>query len=338
MRQRLVTALLALSLSPIVVAGPSPIYDNAGTITTTPTIDAVIFQNSGIFNVSTLISFTNLATTANVPATPFPFATQDTFYFTNTGVMMGIPGFQFDTSTGKKRFSTRDVVNSGSIIGQDVAAFPDIFSPPGSTAFVKVPQFSQPFPSQVLIFATNVINSGEIGVGDAGLLKIVAKDFTNSFGSLVAGGINTGGSSFLNLSGFGIESVSDPLDTTGRGEADTLNGFYVNPPYVYDLVWGATNGGQLRVDQLAGELPLTPPITLGGRGLLGIVSFAGQGVGTAVSGYASYVDTFTVGSPTNVYWNIVLVNTNFADTNITASVEIHPGNIQRASAAGCRRF
>lgn len=321
MRQRIVTALLALSLSPLLVAGPSPIYENAGTITSTPTVDAVIFQNSGIFNVSTLLTFTNIVSAANILATPFPFATRDTLYFTNTGTMSGIPGFQLDTSTATKRFSTLDVYNSGTLIGQDVAAIADFFGAAGATTFEKLPQYSQPIPSQVLIFSTNVVNSGEIGVGNAGLLKIVSKTFTNAYGALAAGGVNTGGSSSLILSEDGIESVVDPLDDTGRGEQDGLNGFYVNPPYVYDLIWGATNGGQLRVDQLAAELPLTPPLTLGGRGLLGLVTFAAQGVGTSQAGYATYVDTFTVGSPTNVYWEIVFVNTNFADTNITANVE-----------------
>ena len=31
-----------------------------------------------------------------------------------------------------------------------------------------------------------------------------------------------------------------------------------------------------------------------------------------------------LGQSTNIYWEIVLVNTNFADTNITASVEFSP--------------
>jgi hypothetical protein len=327
MSQRITATLLSLILAPLVMAGPSPIYQNPGIVTTPPTIDATIFQNSGDFNISTLVSFSNLLSTADVLATPIPFATRDTLYFTNSGSMSAIPGFRFDTSTAKKRFSARNVVNSGTIVGQDVPGIPSLYSAPGGTTIEAIPQYSQPIPSEVYLFATNVINSGEIGVGNFGLLQIVSKNFTNAFGSLAAGGVNTGSTGALTLSDFGLETLGDPLDETGRGVADTLNGFYTAPPYTYDLFWGTTNGGNLRVDNLANELPGTPPIDLHFRGEGNIKgNFLSQGVGNGFSGYACYIDTFSSppGQNTNIYWEIVLVDTNFADTNINVNVEFSP--------------
>jgi hypothetical protein len=321
MRRFITTILLGLTLSPFAIAGPSPIDINPGTLTGNPTIDAVIFQNSGIFQVSTAVTFSNVTTSADVLAGGLPFATRDTLYFTNSGTMIGVPGFRLDTATAKTRFSARDVANQGTIIGDDTPAFPDFFDVVGGTATTSVPQYSQPIPSQVLIFATNVINEGEIGVGDAGLLQIVARNFTNAYGSLAAGAVNTGGLNTVGISLEGVEGNTDPLDDTGWSidYIDNLEGYYVNPPYVNDLIWGTTNGGMLRVDQLAGELPETPPMMLGFRGLFGLTGLGGSEVGGALENYASYLYTLTL-SPTNVYYEIVLVNTNFADTNISANV------------------
>ncbi len=321
MRQFTSTALLALSLSPLAMAGPSPIYENPGIVTQTPTIDAIIFNNSGIFEAFTSVTFSNITTTADIIATPLPYGTRDTLYFTNTGTMVGVPGFRLDTTTATTRFSAVDVANHGTIVGEDIAAEPNSFSTAGSMATTSIPQYSHPIPSQILIYSTIVVNDGEIGVGNAGVLKIVAKNFTNAYGALAAGGVNTGGSSSLVLSGETVESeTADPLDSTGRGTSEPTIGYYVNPPYVYDLLWGSTNGGQLKVDQLAGSLPLTPPMNLGVRGLTGLGSLGVSEVGGAGGNYASYVYTFNT-DPTNVYYEIVLLNTNFADTNIAVNVE-----------------
>jgi hypothetical protein len=319
MRQFITTVWLGLALSPFAMAGPDPIYQNPGIITQVPTIDAVIFDNSGTFNVSTLISLSNV-TSAEIDfgASSIPFATRDTLYFTNSGTMIGAPGFRLDTATATTRYSAIDVANQGTIIGQDGEAVPEFFATAAGTT--AVPQYSQPEPSQVLIFATNVVNNGEIGVGNYGLLEIVAKDFTNAFGSLAAGGVNTGGSSTLSVSANGFVGETDPLDTTGQGTIDYGEGYFVNPPYVYDLLWGATNKGMLRVDELAAELPDTPPIDLGIRGIDGLAGLGASEVGGDLADYASYVYTFT-SALTNVYYEIVLVNTNFADTNISANVE-----------------
>src|SRR3989442_7393801 len=69
-----VVALLRLQ------GGASPIYENFGTLTNVPQIDAVAFANYGTFVVPSVL----------------PFDTQNTLYFTNRGVMLGGPGFRLD--------------------------------------------------------------------------------------------------------------------------------------------------------------------------------------------------------------------------------------------------
>ena len=64
-----------------VIAGqtqPIPLYENFGVVNEfpSPQIDALAFANYGTFSVSTIL----------------PYDFQDTFNFTNTGTMLGIPG------------------------------------------------------------------------------------------------------------------------------------------------------------------------------------------------------------------------------------------------------
>lgn len=254
MRQIIRTALVVLSLSPLAMAQPSPIYYNPGIIldTAPPTVDAVVFDNSGIFEPLPTGAVSNLTSSAEVIATPLPFMTRDTLYFTNTGTMAWGPGFQFDTGTATGRFSALDVFNSGTIIAEDTPAEAVSFATTGSMATTPLPQDSQGIPSQLLIYSTNVVNEGELGVGNAGVLQIVARTFTNANGSMAAGGINTGGSTSLVLTEEGIEGSTDPLDATGRGDTEPVTGYYVNPPSVYDLLWGVTNGGMLHVGPACG--------------------------------------------------------------------------------------
>jgi hypothetical protein len=339
MRRFITTVLLGVASGSVAFASPDAIYQNPGVVNQPPTIDAVVFENFGTFDLETLAAFTNV--TVNVGrAIPLPYSTSDTSYYTNapSGTMIGIPGFRFDTATRTTRFSALEFVNQGSIIGQDIPPIAESYSTSGSTATTPIPQDSQPTPSQVLIYATNVVNQGgSIGVGNYGLLQIKAQNFTNSFGSIAAGGINTGGSTITSVLE-GLEISTDQLDTTGRGAYGLGTGYFVNPPYVYDLFWGVTNGGKLAVDALANTLPGTTPINFISRNTgTGFIQSVGN-TGIA-SEYACYIDTFNT-DPTNIYYNIVFVNTNFADSNISAAVEFTGYNIAakdvgdlRASAA-----
>jgi hypothetical protein len=330
MKPFLATILLSLSLTGAALADSGAPYVNFGNVTAAPAVDAPAFENFGTFQAITTLTFSNLTSTAELIATPLPYATRDTLYFTNTGTMTGVPGFRFDTATAKTRFSAVDVVNRGTLIAEDTSAIPAAYSVPPATTWVREVTESQPIPSQMLIFATNVINSGEIGAGNAGVLEIVAKNFVNQYGSLAAGGVNTGaaGSLFDTVDGF--ETVTDPLDTTGRGVVDSLTQFFVNPPGVYDLFWGVTNVTSgtpvppgLDLAGLAESLPAPNPLLLGFRGAIGGFGFGGLGTWGSIKEYASYLYVNPV-APTNVYFNIVLVNTNFLDTNLSANVSFSP--------------
>ena len=85
MRRFLTTVLVGLAVSRCAQGQPVSIYNNYETIASPPTIDAVIFENSGYFNVSTIVNLSNITSTAiGFGTSPLPFATRDTRYWTNS--------------------------------------------------------------------------------------------------------------------------------------------------------------------------------------------------------------------------------------------------------------
>ena len=68
----------------LATAQPIPLYENFGVITGAPQIDALAFANYGSFSVGTGL---------------LPFDFQNTRNFTNTGTMIAVPGFLFDTAS-----------------------------------------------------------------------------------------------------------------------------------------------------------------------------------------------------------------------------------------------
>src|SRR5262245_46212929 len=66
-------------------------YINNGTVTFPPQIDAVNFVNNGIFSISTILPDPLFVTEPSPP-----FMTANTLNFTNTGSLLGTPGWQFD--------------------------------------------------------------------------------------------------------------------------------------------------------------------------------------------------------------------------------------------------
>src|ERR1022692_1462649 len=127
MKRHLSIAFLCAALPALLTATPSAIYINPGVVTTPTNIDATVFFNLGEFDISGVLSATNIVLGSTlVTSTAFPFATRDTLYYTNQGVMIGTPGFEFDTSTATTRFSAQSFNNFGSIVGVDFPAFPEI--------------------------------------------------------------------------------------------------------------------------------------------------------------------------------------------------------------------
>ena len=311
MKKYITAVFLGLGLCAAALGGPSPIYNNFGVVTQAPVVDALAFNNIGDFEIDAVSSYslTNLNNLFGNGYSVLPFMTKDTLYYTNSdsGFMLGIPGFRFDTGTSTSRHSAAYFLNHGAVESIDTEAFPYLFSVVGSTSFVPVPVDSQPIASQLLVLATNIVNTGSMTVGNYGLLNLVGSNVTVSYSTLVAGSVNTAG------------SITDPLDTTGlQGQQDWTsaggNYYFVPSPGVYDLFWGVTNA--LTVD-LAGFDPPNdiPDIDIASRGF-------GFGGGFFLNNFntAEYSVTAIAytNNGTNIYYNVIFLNTNFADTNISA--------------------
>jgi hypothetical protein len=321
MRRYFTTVFLGLALVRAALAGPAssitPEYYNYGLLTTTPTVDAYSFYNAGDFEIDAIVSATptNLSSGLFINGfNPQPFATKDTLYFTNTvsGLMSAYPGFLFDTATSTSRFSASWFLNQGIVEGFDVQGFAldALYSPVGSTAIVTAPALAQAIPSEIYVDATNIVNSGAISVGNAGVLSLTGNQVTTAFGSLAAGVAGTVG-----LTNY----VDDLTGLQGQdGGAIFVGGpyFYVTQPDVYDLFWGVTNGIMFNTDDLGDDLPYTiPNIFSGARGTVLLLPEipANDNAQFSVSGVLYQVGT-------NVYYNLVFVNTNFSNSNMTATV------------------
>src|SRR5665213_821106 len=281
MKRFITTALLGFGFCQAALAAPAPVYYNYGPPAAPPTIDAIGFYNSSTFEVNTLNSFSNLNATIGILQSSEPYSTFDTLYVTNTvsGTISGIPGFRFDTVSSSKsppRQPSKRFVNHGVVMGQDLPAFAYYNSTPAGTT--PLTDFSQPLASQILIDSATIVNDGTMEVGNYGLLRLNGLNISNNNGALIAGAVNTGGQT-LQSNGFQIFTnftslfTVDPIDTTGRGSISIP--YFVNPPFVYDLYWGATNGGTLNLTQFSP--PGTTPINLIGReGAAFVFNFAAQ--------------------------------------------------------------
>jgi hypothetical protein len=309
MKRFFASLLLVLGLAGSAVAGISPSYINYGVVTTPPVIDATTFVNLGPFDISLISESTNLGTGIGTLTTGFPFSTRDTLYFTNENTMLGSPGFEFDTVTATGRHSASSFFNSGTVTGIDTPGAPFIIV--SATAAVQVPFDSLPLPSQVIVHATNIANQGTMSAGSVGLVQLTGQNVNLANGALFAGSV----------------SESDIDDLTGEESTSFIEngniGFIVDPPEVYDLWWGATNGETL-------FLPWSPPFQPVADivGIRGYAFFGGldlplnpsQNFQPSVFIYST--DPFG----TNLYYNIVFLNTNFVDqsgqtdTNIAAAV------------------
>jgi hypothetical protein len=310
MKQYIATVFLGLGLSQAAWGGSPPLapYVNYQVVTQAPVIDAPSFFNAGPFEINSVTSFniTNLNNIFGNGYSVLPFMTKDTLYFTNTALMTGYPGFRFDTGTSTSRHSANFFLNTGTLEGIDTIGFIYLYGVPGGTTFVPIPTDSQPIASQLLVLATNIVNTGDMSVGNAGLLHLAGMNVTNAYSSLAAGSINTSGLTF------------DPLDTTGlqgQEEWEYAGGqfYFLDSPGVYDVFWGVTN--TLTVDVTTFDPPFVPNIVTDGRGL-------GIGVPIPVNANAAFSVSVYGYTPdgTNIYYNIVFVNTNFSDPNLSAAV------------------
>jgi hypothetical protein len=316
MKRYIPIVFLGLGLCQTALGGPSPLYANYVVVTSPPVVDALSFYNAGQFEIETVTSINPTNVTISLLLNGFselPFMTKDTLNWTNasSGLMLGVPGFQFDTGTSTSRHNASSFLNAGTVESVDEEAFPFTYSAFGSLTAAPVPALSQPIASQLLVFATNIVNTGAMAVGNYGLLSMVGNNVTNANASLAAGSVSTAG------------LITDPLDTTGlqgQEESIAVDGqyYYVPCPGVYDLFWGITNA--LTVD-LGGFDPPNdiPNIGVSERGFFGGAGLIGFPINLDTAQYSVTAVFYGDGTGTNFWYNVIFVNTNFADANLSAT-------------------
>jgi len=230
------------------------------------------------------------------------FQTLNNLNFTNAGQMIGDLGFNLQFVTNASRFPANAIVNqSGATVS-------------GQT---------------ILLSATNLINAGELRAGLAGLLQLNGRN--------------------VNLSR-SILSVTDAIGLTGTGiRFVNTNGIviYQNPNAVADFHWGAGTGNVMNSFSGVNLGLVLPSLNLATGGLrppsvstpLHEVESARGGISlpalTNFSGtnFSAHVRTSTFG--TNVIIQVVLVQTNIANTNLAVDVRFinnfgvnsFPGNV-----------
>ncbi len=307
MKKNITAIFAALAFGLSAFASPSHEYINTGTITNPPVIDAIAFVNSGTFEAV----MANLGDETLAIETQTPYSTRDTLYYTNLnpGLMLGQPGFLFETGTANGNHNARSFYNTGTILAVDTYLPPESLNIQGG--YTVNPGSGMAYPSEVLILATNIFNgpNGSITVGADGLLEMYGKYITNNNSALVAG----------DLTG------NDPYDETSIGQAayvffapgatTPFAQLFTAPPTFFDLWWGITNKTATPglLDLAAVGHGAVPPV---GVTVRAIGSFEPA---VAFSNYTTYVYSYTV-NVTNVYYNIVCVNTNFTNSNISAQV------------------
>ncbi len=211
------------------------------------------------------------------------FQTECTLHFTNTiaGRLFGDLGFQLEFITNSIGYSQHFIAHN--IVNQGIIQ--------GET---------------ILLSATNLINSGELRAGASGLLQLQGQNVTLSRSVLSASA--TSGSSV----GFRFVNTNGAVD-------------YDNPISVTDSYWGAGTGNVMRTTRRTGlNLPslnfnLTPPVVSSPSHE---VTFNGSFGFSSASifgfNFIPFVRTNIQG--TNVNIQVVLVQTNMANTNLTVDV------------------
>ena len=317
MNKNIIAGLAALAFGLAASASTTNVYFNNGTITNPPVIDAVAFVNAGTFEaVTAFVGGDNLDTAA-----PTPYATHDTLYYTNLfpGVMIGQPGFLFEdlTDTGTKESGSFN--NTGTILAVDTQTPPEPINNGGT--YVIIPGTGVPYASEVLIAATNVFNgpNGNITVGAEGLLQMTGQNVTNNKSDLIAGDLT--GNDPYDVTAQAQESFIglEPNSTTVFAEVFTA------PTTLFDLWWGTANvtGAPYLLDLGAVANGEVPPVDAADGNLTVRGGEAGTNFIVNYTGYAISVYSYAV-SQTNIYYNIVCVNTNFSSPNITDQVMFSP--------------
>lgn len=162
------------SLSAVTAAPPptpvSPIFINSDPMippTVPPQVDAIIFKNESLFVSSNDFLF--------APIFPTPYSAQSVRFWTNNGVMVGLPGFRFDNTPNPAHLTQRERLKRGANLPKPS----EVFYNDGEIVVSE----------SLKIHARNVINPGLISGDTRSRINILA---TNGLADLSRGAIQTG--------------------------------------------------------------------------------------------------------------------------------------------------
>lgn len=178
MKHFLITWAAASMLAATGLSQTTPLYENYGLVTGSPTIDALAFANYGTFNVSGTL--------------PFDFT--NTRFYTNRGTMSSLPGFRFDTAfnLGAPQPAVSFVNEVGGLVqAQDTTGLI------GATFSGQILS-----PSYLLISADTIVNHGNLVTGAAGLLRLTGRDVDLSRGGLGIGRLEVTSTHFVTESNY----------------------------------------------------------------------------------------------------------------------------------------
>jgi hypothetical protein len=316
-------------------------------------IDATVFVNDRT------IFFDLLALDTVQSVDSVLFQTRDTLYYTNNvnGLLMAQPGFNFETVTATGAHAADSFNNAGLVIAVDAPVVSFYLSEgtipvllPASPALS--PGYNVPVAGAILVSAADIINSGTMLVGDIGLLQLNGTTLQLS-GALGAGtvseldtnmtlgrGIVENGSATAFYPFFappkGVYDLAWGV-TNGASSSNNLPEIAID---LYEMLYGydypiylpyptlGSRNGTLYGDILSalpapGIVPedITPIGTL-------VEEESGDLTNIVTASYESYIYTnvfYATLADENAgrltyYYNIVLVNTNFQDTNISVNV------------------
>jgi hypothetical protein len=173
-----------------------PLDDPTMTLVQLDTPDG-IFVNNGSFLV-------DMSLIQNLFGASTFYETSETLNYTNNGVMIGIPGFDFENfpvSVGQARLAANFVNNANGFGGGAIYAT-------NSNQLINLLGLSAGL-STVRVRATNVVDTGLIQMDNTGLIDILGNDLDLRRGRLVMTGGNGVSSFGINLLDFGWENFNN---------------------------------------------------------------------------------------------------------------------------------
>lgn len=282
----------------------SPLFFNAGVITNAIQIDATTFLNQGTFT--------------NISSPDFPYSMKNVRFFTNRGVMSGSVGFQIDTVLSSGNPPRRPLASFYNANGASISGVDNSFGVFGffGGSFISTSSGTASF---VKVAATNLVNRGNLSVGQVGLMQLTGKNVDLARGSLIAGQAANSDTNFF-LDNFNLGSTS-------RGFF--IGNQFVNAYGVEDLYFGAgtvtlnlESGANFGYFPPDGVFSPAAPVRFRSSSRGSFIGGNGSVPQTFPAEFAAFANVEQFG--TNIEIQVVFVKTNFMDTNIIATVRFTP--------------